>query len=456
MHRVLIIEGNEGWKGILRNALSSEYETKVCPTESEASKRLEKETYDVILLDMDLKPEPSDEMTFVRRFTETAPHTPVIVTSNSEKAELIVQAMKAGATDFLAKPYSEEKIKLAISHALENRSLRNEIDYLRRQQDIVYDTSRIIAVSPAMKKIISMVGRLANTDSTVLVTGETGTGKSFISGTIHFNSPRRSRPFVKINCANIPEALLESELFGHEKGAFTGADKARAGRLEQANGGTAFLDEIGELSPVLQAKLLRVMEDKAFERLGGNRTIHLDIRIIVATNRSLEEEVARGAFREDLYYRLNVLRVHLPPVRERSECIEALAHHLLTRICRMVKKNMEGFAPGVIDLFKRYSWPGNIRELSNAIERAVILEDDRIIHLESVILPEVFSAPVNDEPHRAPCRLNDNEKELILDALKECLWIQKDAALRLGVTRRVLNYKIKKYGITHSRWYKNN
>jgi DNA-binding NtrC family response regulator len=422
----------------------------------EASRRLQKEAYDVIVLDMSSRPDPSEEIDFVRKFCLAAPHTPIIVTSRSEKAELIVKAIKAGAADFIAKPYSGETIKLAIIHALENRSLKNEIDYLRRQQDVIYDIDRIVAASHSMKKIISMVKKLADTDSTILMTGETGTGKSLISGAIHFNSPRRNKPFTKINCANIPETLLESELFGHEKGAFTGATKTRVGRLEQANGGSVFLDEIGEMPSSLQAKLLRVLEEKAFERLGENRTIHSDIRIIAATNRSLEQEVEKGTFREDLYYRVNVLRVHLPPLRERSDCIEPLCRHLLAKICRSVKKNIEGFHPEVIEQFKRYSWPGNIRELSNTIERAAILEDSRTIHMESVSLPGIASAPRPvDSPQPGPQHLIDHEKELIVGALGKSLWIQKDAAVLLGITPRALHYKIKKYGITHPRWYKN-
>jgi DNA-binding NtrC family response regulator len=464
MVRVLIIEEDESWKATLSRALSSSYHMCLCSNEIEASRLLDKQAFDVILLEMDMRPGLSDQINLIKRFSLAPPYTPVIVTSRSEKAELIVKAIKAGAADFIAKPYSAEKIRLAIDHGLENKSLKNEIDYLRRQQDVIYDIERIVAASPAMKNVISMLKRLANSDSTILMTGETGTGKSLISGTIHFNSPRKSKPFTKINCANIPETLLESELFGHEKGAFTGASKTRAGRFEQANGGTVFMDEIGELSPVLQAKLLRVMEDKAFERLGTNRTIYSDIRIIAATNRNLEQAVAAGTFREDLYYRINVLRVHLPPLRERRDCIEPLATHLLTRICRSVKKQVDGFTPEVMYLFKRYSWPGNIRELSNTIERAVILEDDHFVHLENVSLPEV-SQPQDEhgntgqgvrDSERSSQHLQDHEKDLILEALKKSLWIQKDAAALLGVTPRALHYKIRKHGITHPRWYKNN
>ena len=304
-----------------------------------------------------------------------------------------------------------------------------------------------------MGKVISTLRRIADSEATILITGETGTGKSILSGTVHFNSLRRTRPFIKINCANIPETLLESELFGHERGAFTGAAKTRTGRLEQANGGTVFLDEIGEFTPALQAKLLRVLEEKCFERLGGNQTIRTDIRIIAATHRNLEASVEAGTFRADLYYRINVLRVHLPPLRERRECIEPLANYLIEKACRELKRSFNGFAPGVIELFKRHHWPGNVRELSNAIERAVLLEESNRITLDSISLSgfsqkaEFCPRPLKD--------LEASEKDLLLEALELTDWVQKDAASRLGVTARKLNYMIKKHGITHNRWRKN-
>jgi len=306
--------------------------------------------------------------------------------------------------------------------------------------------------------MISTLKKFAQTDSTILITGETGTGKSFLSGAVHYNSHRRNKPFIKINCANLPETLLESELFGHEKGAFTGANKTRVGRLEQAKDGTVFLDEIGEMSAALQAKLLRVLEEKSFERVGGNRTITSDVRIIAATNRKPEDQVSDGSFREDLYYRLNVLRVHIPPLRERHECIEPLSDYLLDKICRNLKKKINGFAPQVLGAFKSYSWPGNIRQLANTIERAAILEETGLIEPQHVILPDLkkIPSPSGDGPTLRPAEsLAYKEKETILNALEECLWIQKDAARKLGITPRALNYKVKKFNITHARWRKN-
>lgn len=452
MAAILIIEQDGTWRTRLVEALAPTHRLTFCKSPAKAVAPLRKAAYEVIICDLTAAREEAVE--FIQDLVQEVPQSRIMVTSPEERAEFIVRLIRLGVFDFIGKPYSVDRIRLAVSQAMENRSLKNEIDYLRRQQDVVYDFSKIIAKSRSMQQVMGTMKKLANTDSTVLVTGETGTGKSVLSGSMHFNSARRDKPFVKITCANIPEALLESELFGHEKGAFTGANKTRVGRLEQANGGTVFLDEIGELSPALQAKLLQVLEDKSFERVGGNRTIRSDIRIITATNRNLEQRVADRTFREDLYYRINVLRVHLPPLRERPDCIEPLAYHLLEKICRSVKKRVDGFSPEVITRFKSYSWPGNIRELSNVIERAVIIEDGLTIERDSVSLPEPVSGR-QSESRTDSLELNNNERSLILQALEESLWIQRDAAARLGITPRILNYKIKKFGITHPRWRKN-
>jgi DNA-binding NtrC family response regulator len=448
MARVLLVEYDRACQEVALEGLTS-HKLETCLSLNEANKRLENEAFDVIIASIESNYEDN-----LRNLKEKVPpHTPVLVVSEQTKTDNIVQAIRAGAFDFIVKPYNSSRIRIAVEQAVENRALRNEIDYLRRTQDIDYDFNRIIATSPAMRKVISTLKRIADSDATILITGETGTGKSMLSGTVHFNSRRRAKPFVKINCANIPETLLESELFGHERGAFTGATKTRTGRLEQANGGTVFLDEIGELTPSLQAKLLRVLEEKCFERLGGNQTIRTDIRIIAATHRNLEASVESGVFREDLYYRINVLRVHLPPLRERPECIEPLSNYLLHKICRELKKDFNGFAPGVSTLFKNHHWPGNVRELSNAIERAVLLEEGNRITLDNITLSG-FS-PKTESSSRPLKELEESEKDLLMEALKVSQWVQKDAASRLGVTARKLNYMIKKHGITHNRWRKN-
>ncbi len=385
--RLLIIGefGNE--VDACADALAQDFNLSLAATLEDARKRLQKEAYALILFDGGEPGEPLAEM--IRALQQLSPSTPIIAASRYGQADLIVEAVRAGAVDFLSRPLVAEKLKLSVRRVMETRSLKNEVDYLRREQDVTYDTDRIISTSPAMQQAMASIRRLAQTESTILVTGETGTGKSFVSGNIHFNSPRRRKPFIKVNCANIPETLLESELFGHERGAFTGADKTRVGRFEQAHGGTLFLDEFCELSFGLQSKLLRVLEDKSFERLGGNKTIQTDVRVIAATNRDIEVLVNQGHFREDLYYRINVLRIHLPPLRDRRTDIEPLAHYLLAKLCRSLKKRMDGFSAEVLRLLQGYDWPGNIRQLSNVIERAILMEEGTCIQPESLLLPQI-------------------------------------------------------------------
>ena len=454
--KILIIDDFPLWGADLKAEIEAHHAIVSWPVQGDIGTHLQKQDYEVILLNLQLQKVGS--FSLMKQIQTVSPHTPIIGLSDSDQAELIVNAVKKGAFDVIVPPFFKEKILLSIGRGLENRHLKNEIDYLKREQDIIYDFNRIIAQSAAMKRMIATLKKFSLTDSTILITGETGTGKSFLSGAVHYNSRRRTRPFIKINCANLPETLLESELFGHEKGSFTGANKTRVGRLEQAKDGTVFLDEIGEMSAALQAKLLRVLEEKSFERVGGNRTILSDVRIIAATNRKPETQVMEGSFREDLYYRLNVLRIHIPPLRERPECIGPLSIYLLEKICRNLKKKISGFSPNVMAAFKEYSWPGNIRQLANTIERAAILEGSSLIELQHIILPDLKTVqPVSGEiqiPKPAES-LADREKQTVLSVLEDCLWIQKDAAHRLGVTPRALNYKIKKFGITHPRWRKN-
>jgi DNA-binding NtrC family response regulator len=418
--------------------------------------------YDLVFLD--IEPSNGKVLTLLEDTHKKSPYTPIIITSSIEKAELVVQAMNCGACDFLVHPVSKERIHMALEKAIEIRDQKFEIDYLRRKQDVVYDFKEVVAYSSCMKDILKKLERFSKTDSTILITGNTGTGKSFLSGTVHFNSPRKKKPFVKINCANIPENLLESELFGHEKGAFTGADKQRIGRFEQANGGTMFLDEIGEISLGLQTKLLRVLEEKAFERVGGNKTIHADVRVIAATNKDLSSQIDAGLFREDLYYRINVLPIRLPSLKERDQCILPLAKVLLNKICKSLKRrDIIGFSEEALRSLKAYDWPGNIRQLANTIERAVILEDGSLIHVDNLSLPTIRKHNPNDVkdftmPYKEPTpseSLAGQEKDLILKTLEECLWVQKNAAEKLGLSPRALNYRINKLGITHPHWRRN-
>jgi DNA-binding NtrC family response regulator len=406
--------------------------------------------FDIIF--MNFSPEDSPAFSLLSQTRKQLPFTPVIMISSSEKAECIVEAIKLGAYDFITLPFSAARLELVVQRAIKERELQNEIDYLRGRQDIIYDFNMIVAESSSIKKVIKSLRKFADTDSTILITGDTGTGKSFLSGSIHYNSPRRHKPFIKINCVNIPETLLESELFGHEKGAFTGAEKQRIGRFEQANGGTIFLDEIGEISMEIQTKLLRVMEEKSFERIGGNKTISVNVRVIAATNKDLNQQISLGKFREDLFYRINVLPVHLPPLRERPDCIEPLSMALLRKGCASLRKKINAFTPMAMEIIKNYDWPGNIRQLTNTIERAIILEEKDTIHPESISIPNFHTPAI---PSKSFEPLAAHEKELIIKSLENNLWVQKNAARQLGISPRALNYKIRKFGITHSNWRKN-
>ena len=433
-------------------ALASSYTLYFSPNGKDVFEEINIRYYDIIVLGLSDNA-GLDSFDLLQWIKLTLPYTPVIVTGETEDVDSVVKSIKLGAFNYVVLPISVAKFRLIIQQALENRSLKNEIDYLRRHQDVIYDFNKIIAFSPVMKRVIETLKKFSKTDATILMMGDTGTGKSFLAGTIHFNSVRREKPFVTINCANIPETLLESELFGHEKGSFTGADKLRVGRFEQAKGGTIFLDEIGEINLSTQAKLLRVIENKSFERIGGNKTIYSDVRIIAATNRNLEKQISEGKFREDLYYRINILSVTLPPLRERREDIEPLSYWLLERISTTLKKKVKGFAHEGMNWMKSCDWPGNIRQLSNTIERALILEETDFIQKKNIINEP--SDIIDLYRPSSPKDLKSSERDIIIEALKECLWIQKDAAQRLGISPRVLNYKIKKYEISHPRWRKN-
>ncbi len=442
-NNILVFADDKEISAFLTRVLGGDYTVTVVRDEEGEIDKLSKASFDLIFYCIS----EGTSIDTLKKLKMTSSFVPVIVISRLSEPSLVVKAVKNGAFDFVLYPCTAEKIRLAVNNALEHQAFRDEIDYLRRKQDIIYKFDEIIAESPAMKSVIEVLKKFSKVDSTILMTGETGTGKSFLSGAIHFNSDRRKRPFVKINCANIPELLLESELFGHERGAFTGATKTRVGRLEQARGGTVFLDEIGELPLSIQAKLLRFLEEKKFERIGSNTTITVDVRIIAATNRDLEKMVKRGEFREDLYYRLNILRVEIPPLRNRIECIEPLSYYFLKVKCVQLRKRITDFEAGIIDMFRAYHWPGNVRQLANVIERAVILEEGTIVHRENIFLPEF-------EQLSAVVQGYSSEKDRIIEALKKSHWVQKKAAELLGLSPRMLNYKIRKYGITYPGWRK--
>jgi DNA-binding NtrC family response regulator len=452
-YSILAYEAMQESRESISSALANMSEISFHSDPKTFQREMGKKHYDLIF--MNVTQQNGSTFNLLKKTHDQSPYTPIIITSRLEKAELIVQAIKLGAFDFLAKPFTSARVQLVANRAIRQREMENEINYLRRKQDIIYDFDDIIAETPSFRSIIKSLKKFAKTDSTILITGATGTGKSFLSGSIHHNSQRRNSPFIKINCANIPETLLESELFGHEKGAFTGADKQRIGRFEQANGGTIFLDEIGEISMEIQSKLLRVLEDKSFERVGGNKTIHVDVRVIAATNKDLGAQITDGKFREDLFYRINVLPIQLPSLHDRPQCLEPLADRLLQKGATSLKKKIVGFSAEAMAILRAYRWPGNIRQLANTIERALILEETDIIQPSSIQIPDRQNDQIITVPASTSEGLVGHERELILRALEESLWVQKNAAKQLGISPRALNYKINKFGITHPNWRKN-
>ena len=361
--------------------------------------------------------------------------------------------------DVIERPFSIERVRLHLARTLHARQLRLEAQNLRHERDLIYRPEGFVAASPKTREILELATKVAQSDSTVLLTGETGTGKELVAGAIHYGSARAEGPFVKINCAALPDPLLEAELFGHEKGAFTGADRSRVGRFEQANSGTIFFDEIGDMSLEVQAKVLRVIQEREYQRLGSNRTSKTDVRIVAATNKRLEDEVAEGRFREDLLYRLNVICIEVPPLRERREDILPLVERFSRTLAGDLKKGVKTFSPEAIEALLAHSWPGNIRELRNIVERGVLLSEGRVITREDLQLPA--DTPSSDmrigavEVPGAALKLKEVERQVILEALERSDWVQKDAAALLGVSTRVLNHKIGKFGIKHVGWRRN-
>ncbi len=452
MGRILVADDHDSLRrGLVRALSDAGHDVDDAGNGNAALERLHESSYDVVL--SDIRMGGADGLDVLRTTRAMHPATAVILMTAFGSIQMAVEAMKIGAFDYVTKPFEIEEMEVKIAKALEHRRLRHEIDYLRHTQADIYDFDRIIGASGALKRVLDVVRKVARSNTTVLVRGETGTGKEVIAGALHHNSLRANRNFVKVNCAALQENLLESELFGHEKGAFTGADKQRIGRFEQADGGTLFLDEIGDMSPNTQAKILRVLQEHEFERLGGTRTIRVDVRLIAATNRALAGMVAAGQFREDLYYRLNVVSIDMPPLRERKEDVPALAEYFIRRFAGELKKRVDGLAPDAVKLLARYNWPGNVRELENAVERAVLLTDERLISVADLHLgdtPATGDAGERGSVVKLPPRgiaLEEIERQAVVEALKMSNWVQKDAAELLAISPRVINYKIKVLGI---------
>ncbi|GAB7028346.1 sigma-54-dependent transcriptional regulator [Geotalea toluenoxydans] len=420
---------------------------------TEGLKLMMNERFDIVITDLFL-PDISG-IDILKKIKDTSPHTEVILITGHASAETAVKAMKEGAYDYITKPLNIDELRIIIDKAVEKNRLVNENVYLKEQLRDRYEFANIIGSSEAMQQVFSRMKKIIKTDSTVLILGESGTGKELVAKAVHFNGARRDKPFIAINCSAIPENLLESELFGHTRGSFTGAIKDKVGKFEAANHGTIFLDEIGTLPMHLQTKLLRVLQEQEVEKVGSNKPIKLDARVISATNVDLEQEVKRGTFREDLYYRLNVIPINIPPLRERTEDIFLLVRHFLEKNCREMKRPAMSIDKEAYEALEFYQWPGNVRELENVIERIVALTEGDHISLND--LPpniaraygeqERASTKVTEDGVDMAKTVNDIERKMISDALVLAKGVKARAAAMLKLNRTTLVEKMKRLGM---------
>lgn len=406
----------------------------------EALENLEKSPFDILFVD--IKMPGMDGIELLRKVKEAYPDTIVIIITAYGSIETAVEAMKIGASDYLLKPFKPEQLSLVMEKVAHQRRLVSEYNYLKGRLDEMTRFDNIIGQAPPMQKIFDLIPEVAQSDSSILIFGETGTGKELVAKAIHAKSRRAHLPFVAINCGAIPDTLLESELFGHQKGAFTGATHARRGFLEVVSGGTLFLDEIGEISPKMQVDLLRVLEEKKIIRIGDRQPIDVDFRLISATRKDLGKEATEGTYREDFFYRINVIMIHIPPLRKRREDIPLLVEHFLNKYSHQTAKFVDHVTPDAIRLLKEYDWPGNVRELENAIERAVVLSKSRTLRKEDFAF--LHSAP---QPTTTPRSLREMEKRTIEEVLENCDWNVTKAAKILAVNRVTLHKMIKRYNL---------
>ncbi len=442
---ILIVDDDSGHRSMLRTLLVDwGYVTHEVESGDAAVALCRERAFDLILMDVRMAGISGIEA--LKEIKAYNPAIPVLIMTAYSNVETAVEAIKAGAYDYLTKPLDFDDLRLTLDRALDHAALRDENKVLRQTLSTAFDSGGIIGQSPAMHRVLEMLATIAPSEATVMVTGESGTGKELIARAVHANSPRLKGPYVAVNCAALTETLLESELFGHEKGAFTGADRRREGRFLAADKGTIFLDEIGEMPLSMQVKLLRVIQEREIQRVGGDQTLKVDVRIVTATNRDLLAEVDAGRFRQDLYYRLNVVALSLPPLRERQEDIPLLAAHFLRKFAEKNGKPIKGFTPEAMDRLLKHAWPGNVRELENAVERAVVLARGEYVSERE--LPPALSVG-SDEPRPggfANLTLDELERLAILDALDAAGGNKSEAARRLGITRKTMHAKLAKYG----------
>ncbi|MBW2569818.1 MAG: sigma-54-dependent Fis family transcriptional regulator [Deltaproteobacteria bacterium] len=454
--KILIAEDNDLSRENLKELLSENgYQVKAVSNGKEAIDVFPYDNYDLVITD--LKMPNVDGLQLLKFIKEMRPENVVIMVTGYATVKSAINAMKMGAFDYITKPLKKDFVKLAVERALAHAKLKEENITLKKHLEEKYDFSKIIGYSDGMKKVFEKIKKVASSDSTVAIYGESGTGKELVANALHFNSKRKACPLVTVNCGAIPEDLLESELFGHEKGAFTGAIRSRTGRFELAHGGTIFLDEIGDMSPSLQVKVLRVIQERRFERIGGMKTIDVDIRIITATNQDLEKAVAEKKFREDLFYRINVIPIHLPPLRKRKVDIPVLANHFLRIFNESKEKNIKKLTPEIINCLTKYHWPGNVRELQNLIEMLVVMKEYGDIELED--LPDkirlysggtegvISSIDIPDNGLGLNKIIGQFEKDLLRKALQKSGGIKNRAAKLLDLNRTTFVEKLKRYKI---------
>jgi DNA-binding NtrC family response regulator len=457
--RILVVEDERAIQLALSGLLRREgHEVECAGSGDEAGTKLREHDYDLVITDLALGRGPSG-MDVLRDAKQLRPETVVVMITAHGSEKIAVEAMKNGAEDYVPKPFDNDEIRMVVGRALARTRLERENRLLLDQIQRQYGFENVIGTGPAMQRVFETIQKVAETDLTVLVRGESGTGKELVAQALHNRSSRKHRPFVAVNCAAISAELVESELFGHEKGAFTGADARREGRFEAADGGTIFLDEIGDMAPETQAKVLRVLQERSFERVGGTRPIEVDVRVVAATHRNLEQEVKNAAFREDLYYRLKVVEVELPPLRERNQDIPALAQRFLEQVTERLGREKKQISEAALAHLARHAWPGNIRELQNVIEQASVLASSAEIEVEDLNLgtaapsapgvAELSDLPFSDAKKRAVERF---EREFLLRALRDNDGNISRAAESVGMVRQSLQQKIRELGLRSEDW----